>query len=467
MDSELAFPNSEPAREILTIAELNRAVAALLERNFPLLWVTGEISNLTRAASGHWYFSLKDRDAQARCVMFRNRNQSVAWVPREGDHVEARVLVGLYAPRGDFQLNVEQLRRAGAGTLFEAFLRTKARLAAAGLFDAARKRALPSFPRAIGVVTSLHAAALRDTLTTLARRAPHVRVIVYPTTVQGIDAPTQIAAAIAAASRRKGLDDIEVLLVVRGGGSIEDLWAYNDEGVARAIADSAIPVVTGIGHETDFTIADFVADLRAPTPTAAAELASPDRAALLTRLAARRATLIRAVERRFATLTQRVDDATRRLKSPAERWNAARDSLRPLRERLVRAQRATLVERARVLGFTTGALRNAAPELALHRHRLARAGERLCASARRIATAAATRLDSLAQRLALLDPKAILERGYAIATDSDGALVRDAARLSVGARLLVEFARGRVESRVLAVGNSAGAPAIEAMDSDP
>ena len=461
------FPRADPdsSRQILTIAELNRAVAALLERHFPLLWVTGEISNLTRAASGHWYFSLKDRDAQVRCVMFRNRNQAVAWIPRDGDHVEARVLVGLYTPRGDFQINVEQLRRAGAGTLFEAFLRTKARLEAAGLFDPGRKRALPAFPKGIGVVTSLQAAALRDVLTTLARRAPHLTIVIYPTPVQGIAAAGQIASAISTASRRSALDGIDILLVVRGGGSIEDLWAYNDEAVARAIAESAIPVVAGVGHETDFTIVDFVADLRAATPTAAAELASPDGMALATLVFARRASVARAMERRIATAIQRLDEAARRLKSPRERWVAARDAVHALTARRSRAVRMVLTERAQRVAFARAALRRARPNLAHYEHRAVRAAEELHLSVRRRQTHAASRLESLAQRLLLLDPKAVLERGYAIATDARGASVRDASALSLGAELRVEFARGRVESTVIAIdGNPAAPSRIESQD---
>ena len=458
MNPELSGADPDFARKILTVAELNRAVGALLERHFPLLWVSGEISNLTRAASGHWYFSLKDRDAQVRCVMFRNRNQAVAWVPREGDHVEARVLVGLYAPRGDFQLTVEQLRRAGAGTLFEAFLRTKARLEAAGLFDPARKRALPTFPIGIGVVTSLQAAALRDVLTALARRAPYLPVVVYPTVVQGSDAPQQIALAIATASRRSEIDAIDVLLVVRGGGSIEDLWAYNDEIVARAIAESSIPVVAGVGHETDFTIADFVADIRAATPTAAAELASPDGMALANRIVARRAALGRALERRFATATQCLDEAVRRLKSPIERWVAARDAVRALGARFYRVGRAAMADHAQRMGVAIGALRRVRPDLNPHVHRHARARDELRTSIGRVQAQAATRLESLAQRLLLLDPKAILGRGYAIATDAAGATIRDAAVLSPGARLRVEFARGRVDSTVIAIDGNPAAP---------
>ena len=263
--------NSMPP--VLTVSALNQAVARTLERSFPLAWVSGEISNFTRAASGHWYFTLKDDAAQVKSVMFRGRAQYAGFMPREGDKVEVRALVTLYAARGDYQLNVESIRRAGVGNLYEAFLQLKEKLAAEGMFDADRKRPLPQFARTIGIVTSPQAAALRDILTTLRRRAPHVCVILYPTPVQGEGAAQKIAQAISTASMRAECD---VLLVCRGGGSIEDLWSFNHEHVARAIAACSMPVVAGVGHETDFTIADFAADVRAPTPTAAAELVSPD-----------------------------------------------------------------------------------------------------------------------------------------------------------------------------------------------
>ncbi|MDZ7652069.1 MAG: exodeoxyribonuclease VII large subunit [Burkholderiaceae bacterium] len=257
---------SSTQRETLTVSALNRAVAGLLARGMPLVNVSGEIGNLARAASGHWYFTLKDDAAQVRCVMFRGRNALLGFVPREGDAVQLRASVGLYEARGEYQLTVESMERAGQGRLFEEFMRLKARLAAEGLFDDERKRPLPALPRAIGIVTSLQAAALRDVVTTLQRRAPYARLIVYPVPVQGEGAGARIAAMLATAGARR---EVEVLLLVRGGGSIEDLWAFNEEVVARAIRASALPVVVGVGHESDITIADFAADLRAPTPTAA------------------------------------------------------------------------------------------------------------------------------------------------------------------------------------------------------
>ena len=263
------------APPVLTVTALNAQVARLLERTFPLTWIGGEISNFTKASSGHWYFTLKDDAAQVRAVMFRGRAQFAGFIPREGDKVEVRALVTLYGARGDYQINVEAIRRAGVGALYEAFLRLKDKLTAQGLFDQDRKRAMPMFTRSVGIVTSPQAAALRDVLTALQRRAPHLRIVLYPAPVQGQGAALKIADAIAVASHRA---EVDVLLVVRGGGSIEDLWSFNEEVVARAIAGCSVPVISGVGHETDFTIADFAADMRAATPTAAAELAATPRA---------------------------------------------------------------------------------------------------------------------------------------------------------------------------------------------
>ncbi len=322
MNPESPFSSSAaPGGEVVVpVSALNRAIGTMLERSFPLVWVAGEVSNFTRAASGHWYFSIKDAQAQMRCVMFRGRAQYAEFTPREGDRIEVRALVTMYEPRGELQLNVEAVRRTGQGRLYEAFLRLKAQLEAEGLFAAERKRALPTHPRAIGIVTSLQAAALRDVLTTLSRRAPHIPVIVYPAPVQGVGVSGKLAAMVDAANARR---EVDVLIVCRGGGSIEDLWAFNEEVLARAIAESAIPVVSGVGHETDFTIADFAADVRAPTPTGAAELVSPQRVLLLRELDQRHATLARGFGRMMERRAQQLDWLARRLVSPARTPRAA------------------------------------------------------------------------------------------------------------------------------------------------
>ena len=328
------------------VSDLNRLARETLEQSFPLLWVSGEISNLTRAASGHWYFSLKDAKAQVRCAMFRNKNQYLDWVPREGDHVEARALVTLYEARGDFQLTIEGLRKAGLGALYEAFERLKAKLEQEGLFDPSRKRALPTLPRQIGIVTSPDAAALRDVLTTLRRRMPNIPVVIYPTPVQGKGAAEKIAHAIDTASAR---DECDVLIVCRGGGSMEDLWQFNEEIVARAIVAASMPVVSGVGHETDFTISDFAADRRAPTPTAAAEMVSPERAALLQRVALAHQRLHRQMRNQLSQRQQQLDYLARRLLSPLQQVQQRRLHLDQLAMRLKHAMSQGIARRQQQL----------------------------------------------------------------------------------------------------------------------
>ena len=445
MDETDALFDTAPTLPVLTVSELNRMARRALESQLPLLWVEGEVSNFTRAASGHWYFSLKDANAQVRCVMFRGRNQFADFTPTNGDHVEVRALPSLYEARGDFQLGAEQIRRAGAGRLYEAFLKLKARLDAEGLFDPAKKRALPRFPRTLGIVTSPQAAALHDVLTALSRRMPGLPVILYPTPVQGAGAGAQIAAAIRTAGARAECD---VLLVCRGGGSLEDLWAFNDEAVARAIAMSPMPVVSGVGHETDFTLADFAADLRAPTPTAAAELASPVRAELLLQLdqAARR--LRHHQARRLQTEMQRIDYLARRLLHPAEQLRRQRLDLSALAQRLGSAVRAH-VAREQLAVARLG------QRLATPRHRIAHEQQRLDSLADRGRRAAEgglacqhLTLERLAKSLAHLNPEGVLARGYSIVQRADGAVVQDAATLATGDVLDVRFHHGRARTRV-------------------
>jgi exodeoxyribonuclease VII large subunit len=433
-------------REIVTVGQLNRAVAGLLERSFPLLWISGEISNLTRAASGHWYFSLKDAQASVRSVMFRGRNQFVDFAPADGDKVEVRAQVGLYEARGDFQLGVEVMRRAGAGDLFQQFLRLKARLEAEGLFDADRKRPIPPMPRAVGIVTSTQAAALRDVLTTLARRAPQVPVILYPAAVQGAQAPGELIRALAAAGAR---GECDVILLVRGGGAIEDLWAFNDEALARAIAASPIPVVCGVGHETDFTIADFVADLRAPTPTAAATRAVPDRGERLAMLARERHRLVQAWQRQAGQREQRLDIAIRLLRPPALQWAERRARLDRFAQRLAVAAERTAALRARRVATLGAALR--IPELALRGVRVDAASRALGAALRARVDAASSRFVNASAQLDLVSPGAVMARGYAIVTGPDGAILRRATDLATGDAVSVALADGGFEASVTAL----------------
>ena len=383
-----------PAPPVLTVTELNRRVRTLLENQFETLWIAGELSGVKRAASGHWYFCLKDAGAEVQCAMFQRRAQFLDFKPVDGMRVEVRARVTLYEARGSFQLVVEEARKAGLGALYEAFEKLKARLAAEGLFEEARKRALPAFPRAIGIVTSREAAALRDLLTTLGRRARMIPVVLYPAPVQGEGAAALIARAITAASRR---GECDVLIVARGGGSLEDLWAFNEEVVARAIAACSIPVVSGVGHETDFTIADFVADLRAPTPTAAAVAASPDREGLQEEIAGLRRQLARGARRAVDTRAQRLDSLARRLLTPAERLQRDRERLAQLARRL---RRAVDLGRAR------------------------------------------RDLEAIARHLAHLDPTQVLGRGYSIVRDAAGHVLRTSAGLAKGDPLEITFGEG-------------------------
>ena len=325
---------SEISREILSVGDLNRAIASSLEERFDTVWVSGEISNFKAYDSGHWYFSLKDEEGQIRCVMFRGRNGQVGFMPQSGDLVELAANLGFYVPRGDIQLTVQSMRRAGMGGLYEAFLKLKAKLAKEGLFDLENKRPIPSHPRAIGIVTSPQAAALKDVLSTLARRAPHIPIVIYPTLVQGPDAPAGIIGALKAAEKEHAVD---VILLVRGGGSIEDLWAFNDEQLAYAIAQSPIPIVSGVGHETDVTIADFVADLRAPTPTGAAELAAPRRDQMLQELDAIMQALLQRVSQRVEREAQTLDQLALRLSHALPNPDRMREQISGWQKRLHQA----------------------------------------------------------------------------------------------------------------------------------
>jgi len=386
--------------EILTVSELNRLARNILEQTFPLFWVSGEISNFTRAASGHWYFSLKDSSAQVRCVMFKGRNSYVDFIPREGDKVEARCNVTLYEARGDFQLTAEFIQRAGLGALFEAFEKLKTKLSQEGLFDAFSKLPIPQHPKQIGIVTSADAAALRDVLTTLRRRMPNIPVIIYPTPVQGKGAAQLIANAIHTANQRAECD---VLIICRGGGSIEDLWQFNEEIVARAIANCAIPTISGVGHETDFTICDFVADMRAATPTAAAELATPSRDTLLNALGQLKLHLTRSLQFTFNQRTQALDYLACRLISPAQQ---------------IDQQKLQLLQMTRRLHTTMHQL------LGSQQQNLLR----------------------LSQNLEHLSPQAVLTRGYALVQDNNGAIVKNSEQLSAGDQVKLTFGSGSADA---------------------
>ena len=438
-----ASPTTSPA--VLTVSALNRLARECLEGAFPLCWVAGEISNLTIAASGHAYFSLKDGSAQVRCVMFRNRAQLLGWRLANGQHVEARVLVTLYEARGDFQLNVEMVRQAGVGNLHEQFLRLKERLEQAGLFAEAIKRPLPVFPRRLGIVTSPQAAALRDVISTLKRRAPHLDVVLYPTPVQGDDASAQIVAALTEANQHGYCD---VLILCRGGGSLEDLWAFNAEDLARALRASRIPVVTGIGHETDFTIADFAADRRAATPTAAAELAAPEKAVLQKRLYELQKVLADRFARRVESLGQRLDLLAYRLIHPGQHLTRQREQIGRLNHRLSTAWHQAAARHEMKLIRLGQRLFAARPDTQSHQARLERLGDRMRHAVLTERNRRAAELMQLAAKLELLDPRKILARGYSIVHRTDGRIVRDSRLLEPNDAVSVSFFAGGAEARI-------------------
>jgi exodeoxyribonuclease VII large subunit len=415
------------APRIWQVGALCRAVADLLDARLNPVAVRGEISGFSRASSGHLYFSLKDPQGQLRCAMFRRSAGLLDFTPREGDLVEAQGRLAVYEPRGDLQLVVESLRRAGQGAWYERFLRLKADLEAQGLFDPARKRPLPAHPRGIGLVTSLGAAALHDVATALRRRVPHIPVLLAPSAVQGTQAAGEIVAALEAMYAQAAAGKVDVILLVRGGGSIEDLWSFNEEAVARAIVRSPVPLISGVGHETDVTIADFCADLRAPTPTAAAELVARPRGELLQQLHGAAQLLSDAVTRRLDIAEQRLDQAAGRLGRPSLRIGGLQRQVAQLGDRLRHAVQLRAERAHAALAQRDGAARQAlARRLQRERERLHRAE----------------------LRMQLLDPKLVLQRGYALLTDEQGLVVTRAARLRTGQPLRATLAEGEVDLTV-------------------
>jgi len=508
MVKPMSFPTvppvaTPPERNVYTVSRLNREVRLLLENGMPVVWLEGELSNFSAPSSGHWYFSLKDRDAQVRCAMFRLRNMAVGFTPKAGQHVLVRGRVTMYEARGDYQLIADHMEEAGVGALKREFERLKAKLAAEGLFALERKRALPRFPRRIGVITSPTGAAIRDILHILARRFPPAAVIIYPTPVQGAAAAPAIINALSVANARAECD---VLVLARGGGSIEDLWAFNDERLARAIHASALPVVSGVGHEIDFTIADFVADARAPTPSGAAELVVPDRKACLDVLSRTADRLVVAMRREMRMFTsrfeaaalrlklmhpgarllqqaQRLDDLEQRLamgirrelRTLASRFDAAalrltlsspearliqqRRRLDDLGQRLMGAMRGTLQKDHRRLSDVEARLIRHSPERRVRDICLAHESlhARLHHAWSNCLARAEHRLTLAVRSLHTMSPLATLDRGFAIVTRAaDGALVTDVASVEVGEEIDARVARGTVRARVTAKHNERG-----------
>ena len=402
-DTTSSEKNLGALQKILSVSELNRLAREVLEQSFPLFWVSGEVSNLSRAASGHWYFSLKDNTSQVKCVMFKGRNTYVDFVPREGDKIEARCTVTLYEARGDFQLTVEFIRKSGLGALFEAFEELKTKLEHEGLFDAAFKKAIPRYPKTIGIVTSPDAAALRDVLTTLKRRNPAIKVIMYPSPVQGKGAAALIAKAIQTANKRA---EVDTLIICRGGGSMEDLWQFNEEIVARAIDECAIPTISGVGHETDFTISDFVADLRAATPTAAAELACMDVTAQKNQLMSLQNQLHKQMTYTLNQQSQKLDFLARRLIAPLQLLQNKGAQLNQLKHRMdIGLQRRLQTHQQHLLMLN----------------------------------------NSLQQ----LNPQNVLSRGYALVAKMNGEIIKNSAQAQLGECVNITFQQGSVSATII------------------
>jgi exodeoxyribonuclease VII large subunit len=388
--------------KVFSVKEINRLVRELLEQSFPSFWISGEISNFISASSGHWYFSLKDDEAQVRCTMFKNKNMAADWVPKNGEKIEAKCFIGLYEARGEYQLNIEVIRHAGAGLLSEAFNQLKEKLLKEGLFEPTRKKPIPQFPQSIGVITSPTGAAIEDILITLKRRSPHIPIFIYPSLVQGKEAPSAIVKAIETANTRMECD---ALILARGGGSIEDLWAFNEEIVARAIIASKIPTITGVGHETDTTIADFVSDLRAPTPTGAAELVTSHTVELIKTIQAYKNQLNKMMASVIRELIQKVDYLEKRLISPRQQIQRQKEQIHQYIQRINQSMKNAMIQ-----------------------YRL--------------------NIDKLKLNLDHLSPHAVLSRGYSIITNVDGQIVNNINQLKLDDKIHIQLNHGQADANI-------------------
>ncbi len=393
--------NSDGAK-IFSVSEINKLVKDLLQNNFPSIWIKGEISNFVEAGSGHWYFTLKDNNAQVRCTMFRGRNSQVKWQPQNGDSIEAQCKIGLYEARGEYQLNIDSLQQAGLGQLFEAFNRLKLKLESEGLFSKAYKKPIPNFPRRIGVITSPDGAVIKDIITTAKRRNKSLSIIIYPTPVQGNPAIEGIINAIKIANKR---NEVDVLILARGGGSIEDLCAFNDESVARCLSLSTIPTISAVGHETDVTITDFIADLRAPTPTAAAEIISVDLIEINERLEYIKSKLPTIIQSQINQIYQKIDYLEKRLTSPSEKILAQKIFLGNIFKRMRMAIKSSLNEYQNKIYLSQ-------------------------------------------QNLTLLNPTEILSRGYSIVFDQNKNIINDIENITVNDKVQIKFHQGNAQANI-------------------
>ena len=441
--------NISDERDIYTPARLNAEARVLLERGFGSLWLEGELSNFSRPGSGHWYFSLKDSDAQLRCAMFRQKNMLVNFAPKDGNHVLLRGRVSVYEPRGDYQFIAEYMEQAGEGALRRQFEQLKIKLAAAGLFAAEHKQALPSLPKRIGVITSPTGAAIRDILHVLKRRFPSIPVLIYPVAVQGKEAAAQIANAIHLADQRK---DCDVLILARGGGSLEDLWSFNEEIVAHAIFKCTTPTISGVGHEIDFTIADFVADVRAPTPSAAAELVVPDQQAWLRSVQVMQRRLLLSLQRVLTTSQDSFAWLTKRLQQlhPGIQLRQRAQRVDELEQRLMRSWQFDMEQRKSSLSIRYAALQSLSPILKLSeaRGRLQQLQTMLFNSMETARHLSKSKLDIVVRALHTLSPLATLSRGYAIVTDANGVVISSAGSARAGDTISARLGKGQLIATV-------------------
>ncbi len=429
----------------VSVSELNALAKSLLEDNLLGLWVAGEVSNLTRAASGHYYFSLKDNRAQVRCAMFKGTAAKIAAPLQEGDYIELTGKISIYEARGEFQITVSEIRLRGLGQLYEAYERLKAKLQAEGIFSAERKKPLPAHPRTIGIITSLAAAALRDVVSTLKRRAPEIPIIIYPTVVQGAGSELQIAQAIKTASQR---NEADVLIVCRGGGSIEDLWSFNEESVVRAIESCTIPVVSGVGHETDFTLADFVADARAPTPTGAAELVSPNRLESLNRLAQAQQGLQTVLQQRYYDASQKVDWFARQIRHPQQKLNEQRNQINAYAQSLRFSIQNNYRFNEQQLSRQQQHLLHLLPNFSVFYRDINNLKKNLQQNWQILFNQRKQHLEKQTALLTAVSPQHILERGFSVVKNGRGQVIRNPATLKQGQKLRITFASGETDVRV-------------------
>lgn len=432
---------------VISVSELNAIAKNMLEPHFYGVWIGGEISNLTRASSGHYYFSLKDSLAQVRCVLFKFAAERLTAPLKEGEHIEVCGKVSIYEARGEFQITVNEVRQKGLGQLFARYERLKQQLHNEGLFSSERKKPLPKYPKKVGIITSLAAAALRDVCSAFRRRAPHIELIVYPTSVQGQGSEQSIAQAIALANQRH---EVDLLIVCRGGGSIEDLWAFNEEISVRAVADSRLPIISGIGHETDFTLCDFVADVRAATPTAAAELASASALDLMNKLDSFQAACVRLLQQTYQNASQKVDFYQRSLIHPKEKLNQQKQQVGKNFERLNDVFRQLIQQRQQSIWQSQQLLQHRLPNIQWATQKLQSAKQVLTQEAEHWIR---MKQEQLARQTTILDalaPQHILQRGYAMVQNHQGQIIDDPNRVKTGQKLLLTLAKGQLDVQVLA-----------------